>query len=28
MLVECLPLPISDNLAVPLASGLVLTLIP
>ena len=28
MLVECLPLPISDNLAVPLASGLVLTVIP
>ena len=28
MLVECLPLPISDNLAVPLASGLVLTMIP
>ena len=28
MLIECLPLPISDNLAIPLASGLVLTLIP
>jgi len=28
MLVECLPLPISDNLAVPLASGLVLMVIP
>jgi len=28
MLVECLPLPISDNLTVPLASGLVLTIIP
>lgn len=28
MLVECLPLPISDNLAVPLASGLVLMMIP
>jgi len=28
MLMECLPLPISDNLAVPLASGLVLTAIP
>jgi len=28
MLIECLPLPINDNLAVPLASGLVLTLIP
>ena len=28
MLIECLPLPISDNLAVPLASGLVLTLVP
>jgi len=27
MLIECLPLPISDNLAIPLASGLVLTLI-
>lgn len=27
MLVECLPLPLSDNLTVPLASGLVLTLI-
>ncbi len=28
MVIECLPLPISDNLAVPLASGLVLTVIP
>jgi len=28
MLIECLPLPINDNLAVPLASGLVLTVIP
>ena len=28
MLIECFPLPISDNLAVPLASGLVLTAIP
>jgi len=28
MLVECLPLPISDNLTVPLASGLVMTIIP
>jgi HAD superfamily phosphoserine phosphatase-like hydrolase len=28
MLVESLPLPVSDNLAVPLASGLVLTMIP
>ena len=28
MLTECLPLPISDNLAVPLASGLVLMVIP
>ena len=28
LLIECLPLPISDNLAIPLASGLVLTLIP
>jgi len=27
ILMECLPLPISDNLAVPLASGLVLTVI-
>ena len=27
MLVECLPLPLSDNLTIPLASGLVLTLI-
>ncbi len=28
ILIECLPLPISDNLAVPLASGLVLAVIP
>ena len=28
MLVECLPLPVSDNLTIPLASGLVLTMIP
>jgi dolichol kinase len=28
MLMECLPLPISDNLAVPIASGLALTMIP
>jgi len=28
MLVECLPLPLSDNLTIPLASGLVLTMIP
>ena len=28
MLVESLPTPVSDNLAVPLASGLVMTLIP
>lgn len=28
MLVECLPLPVSDNLTIPLASGLVLTVIP
>jgi len=28
MLVECLPLPLSDNLTIPLASGLVLTVIP
>jgi len=28
MLIESLPLPISDNLAIPLASGLVLTLVP
>jgi len=28
MLMECLPLPTSDNLTVPLASGLVLTVIP
>ena len=28
MLVECLPLPISDNITVPIASGLVLILIP
>jgi len=28
MLAECLPLPLSDNLTVPLASGLVLTMIP
>ena len=27
MLVECLPLPVNDNLTVPLASGLVLTMI-
>jgi len=27
MLVECLPLPLSDNLTIPLASGLMLTLI-
>lgn len=27
MLVECLPLPLSDNLTIPLASGLVLTLV-
>jgi len=27
MLVECLPLPVSDNLTIPLASGLVLTLL-
>ncbi len=28
MLVECLPLPLSDNLTVPLASGLAMTLLP
>jgi len=28
MFVECLPLPISDNLAVPLMSGFILTVIP
>ena len=28
MLIECLPLPVSDNLTIPLASGLVLTMIP
>jgi len=28
MLVECLPLPLSDNLTIPFASGLVLTTIP
>lgn len=28
MLIECLPLPFSDNLTIPLVSGLVLTLIP
>ena len=28
MLIESLPLPISDNLAIPLASGLLLTLVP
>jgi len=28
MLIECLPLPISDNIAIPLASGLVITLLP
>jgi dolichol kinase len=28
MLIESLPLPISDNLAIPLASGLMLTVIP
>ncbi len=28
MLVECLPLPISDNLTVPLTSGLAMTMIP
>jgi len=28
MLVESLPLPLSDNLTIPLASGLVLTMIP
>jgi dolichol kinase len=28
MLIECLPLPLSDNLTIPLASGLVLTVIP
>jgi len=28
MLIECLPLPISDNIAIPLISGLVLTLLP
>ena len=27
MLIECLPLPLSDNLTIPLASGLVLTLV-
>jgi len=27
ILVECLPLPLSDNLTIPLASGLMLTLI-
>jgi phosphoserine phosphatase SerB len=28
MLLECLPLPLSDNLTIPLASGLALTMIP
>lgn len=28
MLMECLPTPLSDNLAVPLASGLAMTIIP
>lgn len=28
MLVECLPLPVSDNLTMPLASGLAMTIIP
>ncbi|MFQ5999727.1 MAG: HAD-IB family phosphatase [Candidatus Bathyarchaeia archaeon] len=28
MLIECLPLPVSDNLTIPLASGLMLTMIP
>jgi len=28
MFMECLPLPLSDNLTIPLASGLVLTVIP
>jgi len=28
MLMECLPTPISDNLAVPIVSGLVMTIMP
>jgi len=28
MLAECLPLPVSDNLTIPLASGLAMTMIP
>jgi len=28
MLAECLPLPVSDNLTIPLASGLAMTIIP
>jgi dolichol kinase len=28
MLIEVLPLPINDNLTIPLAAGLALTLIP
>ncbi len=28
MLAECLPLPVSDNLAIPITAGLVLTVIP
>ena len=28
MIIECLPLPISDNLTIPIISGLVLTLLP
>jgi len=28
MLTECLPLPVSDNLTIPLASGLIMTIVP